>query len=94
MVVHYALGNKILVDCGISDINPDHYKVKEESPQIQLIPNQLYRLISMYETHIVVELSYKASMALIAASGGNTSGFLTGHTGRKGISQENAEDDK
>ena len=38
--------------------------------------------------------SYKASMELIAASGGNTAGFLPEHAGRKGVFQENAEDDE
>ena len=39
-------------------------------------------------------LSYKASMALIAASGGNTARFWTEHEGKKGVFQENAKDDK
>ena len=52
MMVHYALVNKILVDCGIAVINLDHDEGKEESPKIRFILNQVYRIISMDETSI------------------------------------------
>ena len=51
-MVHYALVNKILVDCGIAVINLDHEEGKEESPKIRFILNQVYRIISVDETSI------------------------------------------
>ena len=57
MAVNYALVNKVLIDCGISEINTDHEEGKGESPQIWLIPNQEYRLIRMGETSIVADQS-------------------------------------
>ena len=55
MTVHYNIVNKILVDCGIAEINPNHNEGKEESQQIWLIPNQAYRLIIMDKTRIVAD---------------------------------------
>ena len=52
MAVHYALVNYIIVDCGIYEIKPDRDKVKEEYPNIRLILDQAYRLVSMDETYI------------------------------------------
>ena len=52
-MVHNALVNKIIMDSGISEINPDHNKGKKESPQIRLLPEQAYRIISMDETRIL-----------------------------------------
>ena len=53
--MHYDLLNKILVNCGITEINPDHDEVKEESPQIRLIPDQEYQIIGMDKTRIATD---------------------------------------
>ena len=57
VVVHYDLVNKIIVDCGIDEINPDHDKGKEESPKILLIPYQEYQIIIMENTSILADQS-------------------------------------
>ena len=49
--------NKILVYCGIADINPDHDEGKKESLKIRFIPNQSYGIISMEDNFIVAEQS-------------------------------------
>ena len=51
--MHYNLVNKIIMDCEISDINPDHNEGNEDSLQNRLIPDQAYWLIIMDETRIV-----------------------------------------
>ena len=57
MAVSYTLVNKIIVDCGIAEINPDHDEGKEDLPKIWLILNQAYRLIIMEKTRIVEDQS-------------------------------------
>ena len=56
-MVHYDLVNKIIVDCGIDEINQDHDKGKEESPKILLIPYQEYQIIIMENTSILADQS-------------------------------------
>ena len=55
MAVYYALVNNIIMDCGIAEINPDHENGKEDYPQIWLIPDEAYMIISMDETSIVAD---------------------------------------
>ena len=53
MAVHCDLMNKIIVDCDIAEIKMEHNEGNMDSPQIRLIPDQAYRLISIYETCIM-----------------------------------------
>ena len=51
--MNYDIVNKIIMDCGIDEINPYHDEGKEDSPQTWLIPDQAYPIFSMDETHMV-----------------------------------------
>ena len=63
--------NKILVYCGIADINQDHDEGKKESLKIRFIPNQSYGIISMEDNFIVAEQSkYTDQSKGVCAKGG------------------------